>query len=197
MDNKLETLLRELEVFKIENDAHTSDHARMMLNITHETGEFLLLLIRAARAKRVLEIGTSNGYSTIWLAHAVQPLKGHVTTVERAAHKIEMARANFKRAGLESFIQIEHTDANDFMARPTREVSDFIFLDGPRQFFAAWWKQLQTMLAGGGLIVADNATTHPDEMKEFMRVVGATSGFITSVVPIGNGEFIALKENVS
>ena len=71
MNEKLTTLLAELEAFGEANDAQTTERAERMLNITRDTGEFLLLLIRAQKAKRVLEIGTSNGYSTLWLAHAV------------------------------------------------------------------------------------------------------------------------------
>ena len=68
-----------------------------MMNITHDTGEFLLLLARAVEARRILEIGTSNGYSTLWLGEAVRPLGGIVVTIEQSLAKIEMARGNFAR----------------------------------------------------------------------------------------------------
>src|SRR5512132_1668714 len=71
-----------------------------MLNLTRDTGEFLSLLVRATLARRVLEIGTSNGYSTLWLASAARAINGSVTTVEFAEHKIGLAVTNFTRAGL-------------------------------------------------------------------------------------------------
>lgn len=99
MDHGLTELLRELEEFGSTNDAATDDRSRKMLNITHDTGVFLALLVKASKAKKVLEIGTSNGYSTLWLADAVGE-GGSVTTIEQAPHKRAMAERNFQRAGL-------------------------------------------------------------------------------------------------
>jgi predicted O-methyltransferase YrrM len=80
MDDTLEALKAELERFGEANDAATTERARRMLNITRDTGEFLALLVRATGAWRVLEIGTSNGYSTLWLADAAKKIGGSVTT---------------------------------------------------------------------------------------------------------------------
>ncbi|MBI5653562.1 MAG: O-methyltransferase [Chloroflexi bacterium] len=192
MDECLAALLRELETFGETNDAQTTDHARRMLNITRDTGEFLLLLIRATGATRVLEIGTSNGYSTLWLAHAVEPRGGRVTTLEQSAFKVEMARANFQRAGLEAFIDLRVGNATDFL-RQTADSFDLIFLDSARGQYVAWWNDLQKTLAPNGLIVADNAVSHANEMTRFIEHIRQTPGFVVSIVPIGNGELLALK----
>ena len=82
-----------------------------MLNITRDTGEFLAVLVRATAARRVLEIGTSNGYFTFWLAGAVREIGGSVTTVESAEYKIGLASATFARSGLSPFITLVHDDA--------------------------------------------------------------------------------------
>jgi predicted O-methyltransferase YrrM len=71
-----------------------------MLNITRETGLFLSFLVRASKARRVLEIGTSNGYSTLWLGEAARSVGGSVVTVELSEAKIELARGTFARSGL-------------------------------------------------------------------------------------------------
>lgn len=76
MSKSLQALLSELEQFGQENDAAITDRPRRMLNITRDTGEFLRVLVQATRARRVLEIGTSNGYSTLWLAQGQRPLAG-------------------------------------------------------------------------------------------------------------------------
>src|SRR5262245_6138153 len=88
----LDSVLAELEQFGKANDASTTERARRMLNITRDTGEFLAVLVRATLARRVLEIGTSNGYATLWLASAARGIGGSVTTVEFAEHKIGLAR---------------------------------------------------------------------------------------------------------
>ena len=95
MNNELEQLLAELEQFGIANDGATNERSRKMLNITRDTGEFLAVLVRATVARRVLEIGTSNGYSTLWLASAAQAIGGSVTTVEVSDYKITLATKNF------------------------------------------------------------------------------------------------------
>jgi predicted O-methyltransferase YrrM len=77
----LDSVLVELEQFGRANDASTTERPRRMLNITRDTGEFLAVLVRATLARRVLEIGTSNGYSTLWLASAARTIGGSVTKV--------------------------------------------------------------------------------------------------------------------
>lgn len=193
-DVKLSTLLKELEQFGFENDAKAQDRSQKMLNITPDTGEFLLLLIRALKAKRVLEIGTSNGYSTLWLAQAVQPLGGQVTTLELAPHKADMARGNFQRTELLAVIDLREVDAQGFIEQQPPATFEFIFLDANRGQYVAWWPNLQRILSPGGLVVVDNAVSHAKEIENFTQLVQQTDGYITSLVPVGNGELLILKD---
>jgi hypothetical protein len=96
----LHSVLAELEQFGEANDASTTERPRRMLNITRDTGEFLAVLVIATLARRVLEIGTSNGYSTLWLADAARTIGGSVTTVELSEYKIGLASTNFTRSVL-------------------------------------------------------------------------------------------------
>src|SRR5512143_773507 len=115
--DKFDELMQELERFGAENDAQATSQSQKMRNIARATGEFLLLLIRATKVARVLEIGTSNGYSTLWLALAVQPLNGRVTTLEKSAYKDGLARANFARAEMQPWIDNQLGDAGEFLKR--------------------------------------------------------------------------------
>ena len=101
---ELEMLLTELESFGAENDRLNDDYSRRMMNIPRETGQFLQVLAMACRAQRILELGTSNGYSTLWLARAARLTGGKVTTVERLESKFALARDNFARSGLAEVI---------------------------------------------------------------------------------------------
>jgi predicted O-methyltransferase YrrM len=193
MNAELLDLLRELERFGHANDAAATDRSQKMLNITHDTGVFLALLIKAARCRGVLEIGTSNGYSTLWLADAVGDA-GRVTTVDRAAHKVELAARNFQRAGLAPRIRQITDDADRFLASCPDAAYDFIFLDSDRNQYVAWWSTLQRVLQPGCLIVVDNATSHAHELEAFSRAVAASPGILSSLVPIGNGELVILKD---
>lgn len=97
MDRALLAILDELARFGEENDARETERAKRMLNITPDTGRLLWILVQAARATRILEVGTSNAYSTIWLADAARATGGHVITLERNPDKVKLARANLAR----------------------------------------------------------------------------------------------------
>jgi predicted O-methyltransferase YrrM len=193
MTDPLETLLTELEQFGVTNDGSTNERLRKMLNITRDTGEFLVVLVKATFARRVLEIGTSNGYSTLWLASAARDIKGSVTTVEKSRYKIDLAASNFARSGLASYISQVHDDGGRVLERSAAGAFDFIFLDSERAEYPAWWPNLKRVLRLGGLIVVDNATSHPVELAPFVALVQGDAEFATSLVPMGNGEFLAVR----
>lgn len=191
MDSRLSALLRELEHFGHDNDEVKVERGERMLNITRDTGEFLRVLIRATGARRILEIGTSNGYSTLWLAEAVTPAGGMVDTLERSPFKLVMARANFTRSGLSDRIRQHAGDASAFFPLQPDAAYEFIFLDSHRPEYLGWWPQLRRLLAPGGVLVVDNATSHPHEMADFTATIRADSAFTTALVPVGKGEFVA------
>ena len=189
----LDNLLTELEQFGCDNDRATAERPRKMLNITRDTGEFLAVLVRAMLARRVLEIGTSNGYSTLWLASAARDITGSVTTVEKSQYKIDLAAKNFARSGLTSSISQVNDDAGHLLGASPDDAFDLIFLDSERPEYSGWWPNLRRVLRPGGLLVVDNATSHPAEVASFVAVVKADPEFVTSLVPVGNGEFLAVR----
>ena len=192
-DHNLPALLRELERFGQDNDASISERPRRMLNITRDTGEFLSVLVRATMARRVLEIGTSNGYSTLWLAEALAATGGQVTTLEYAEYKLALAAANFARSGLQPRITQVHDEAGAWLARAPDAGFDLVFLDSERSEYPGWWPDIRRVLRPGGLLVVDNATSHLAEMAPFVALVGADSDFSCCTVPVGNGEFLATR----
>jgi predicted O-methyltransferase YrrM len=164
-----------------------------MLNITRDTGEFLSVLVRATTARRVLELGTSNGYSTLWLASAVRATRGSVTTIELSDYKVSLARQNFSRCDLASSITLLHDDAGRVLHRSADAAFDFVFLDAERSEYPRWWPHIKRVLRAGGLLVVDNATSHAEQMAPFVRLIRADPLFTTSLVPVGDGEFLAVK----
>ncbi|HEX7553718.1 MAG TPA: class I SAM-dependent methyltransferase, partial [Geothrix sp.] len=186
-------LLIEIEQFGLNNDSTISDRPRRMLNITRDTGEFLSVLVRAMNARRVLEIGTSNGYSTLWLASAARAIGGRVTTVELSAFKAELAAANFLRSGLTLCIEQVLEDAGAALARRSPASVDLLFLDSERPEYPGWWPDLRRVLRPGGLLVVDNATSHGAQLAPFVALVEADPDFTTCLVPVGNGEFLATR----
>ena len=193
MTESLQVLLSELERFGEANDNATTERPRRMLNITRDTGEFLSVLVQATAARRVLEIGTSNGYSTLWLANAARTTGGAVTTVELSDYKVGLARQNFSRSGLAASITLVQDDAGRVLERAVDASFDLVFLDAERPEYPGWWPHLKRVLRPGGLLVVDNATSHPEQMAPFVALVKADTDFTTSLVPVGNGEFLAVK----
>ena len=193
MRKALSSLLGELERFGKRNDRAAKDISRCMLNITRETGELFLVLARAVNAKDILEIGTSNGYSTLWWAEAARASKGMVTTVEVSDWKISMAEENFRKAGLSRVIKQIRGDGGEMLGRQKASSFDIVFLDSYKDSYVGWWPDVKRVLRPGGLLVADNTLTHAGEMAGFMRLVQRSREFVSADVPVGNGELLAVK----
>ncbi|WP_368178401.1 O-methyltransferase [Aeromonas sp. R7-1] len=189
----LEQLKRELERFGEQNDGAQHSRGSKMLNITRDTGELLAMLVQTRGAQAVLEIGTSNGYSTLWLAEAVKRLGGRVTTIELDEGKRTMAAANFERAGLAPWIEQLAGEAGTLLPTLPTAGYQLIFLDSDRLHYQAWWPEIQRLLAPRGLLVVDNAISHEDEMREWMAQVRRDPDFLTSLVPVGKGEWLVVR----
>jgi predicted O-methyltransferase YrrM len=192
MDAKLRELLAELERFGKDNDAQETERGKKMLNLEPETAQLLSILVRSSGARRVLEIGTSNGYSTIWLASAAAETGGQVISVDRSAAKQAQARKNLLRAGLADHVALilaEATEAVRDLAGPF----DFVFFDGDRVTAPQQLELLVPKLAACTLIAADNALSHPDEIKGYLKAISGTEGFMHMVLPVGKGLSLAYR----
>jgi len=192
MDPALAALLDELARFGDDNDARETERPRRMLNITPDTGRLLSILVRSARATRILEVGTSNAYSTIWLADAAGETGGRVTTLESNPDKVALARANLARAGLAERVEIRTGRAADTLAGVPGPF-DFVFLDADRGNYLTYLELVLPKVVPRGLIVADNVTSHPDELADYLARVKSHPALFSVTVPVGKGEEISLK----
>ena len=182
MDRTIKNLLNELAFF-----GHTHEG---YYNISADTGQFFNILIRIAKSKNILEVGTSNGYSTIWLAEAVKQNKGKVTTIEISEHKVKMAAENFKRAEL-SNIKIVHGDALEEIPK-LKGKFDFLFLDAVKEDYINYFKLAYPKLTKNAIIVADNAIMFEKYMKDYLNHV-RNKNLLSVLVPIGSGVEFTLK----
>lgn len=185
----IDQLLERIRQDGIRNDATTAQRDRMMLNITAETGEFLDRMVRECQPGRILEIGTSNGYSTIWLARAASMCNGKVVSVDSQAWKTELAMRNVQAAELMQCVEFCTSDAGEFLSNCSPREFDFVFLDADRKRYARWAPALFRALRWGTLVV-DNATSHPDEMADFRACVDQCDELESLVLPIGKGQLI-------
>jgi predicted O-methyltransferase YrrM len=174
-----------------EHDSGQADRLRRFRNVEPETAQLLGVLARATRAARLLEIGTSNGYSTLWLADAAEAVGGHLVSVDVDGERIELARANLERAGLAAELRVQ--DAAETLAASPDGAWSFVFLDAERQAYVAYWPDLLRALAPGGLVAIDNVTSHAHEVAEVTSLIEAEPAVSTALVPIGAGVRLVVK----
>ena len=116
-----------------EHDSNQEDRLARFRNVEPEMAELLSLLVAATGARRVLEIGTSNGYSTVWLADAVDQTGGRLLSVEIDPERTALAKANLERAGLDGPTELRTTDAAELLPELEDESVDLVFLDAERR----------------------------------------------------------------
>jgi len=192
MDQKLTTFLQELSTFGRQNDGAQTERANKMLNIAPDTGRLLWILAVSTAAKRVLEIGTSNALSTIWLADAVRRVGGSVVTLERSPSKIEMARRNLAEAGVAEHVRIVEGDA----LASLKELAgpfDLVFLDADRPGYLAYLEEIVPRIRKGGLLVTDNVVSHAGELEAFLGRVKSHPELFSVTLPVGNGEELTYR----
>jgi predicted O-methyltransferase YrrM len=192
MEQHLTELLAEMERYGREHDTRETDHSRKMLNLEPDTARLVNILARSSRAKRILEIGTSNGYSTIWLASAVAESRGLVTTIDQSAEKQAMARENLRRAGLLDSVEMLQGRAGT-IARELVGPFDLVLFDGDRIGAAANLETLLLKLTPSVLLLADNVLSHPQEIAGYLDEVKKLEEFEHVVVPVGKGLSVAYR----
>jgi predicted O-methyltransferase YrrM len=168
-----------------EHDAAQADRLDRFRVLEPETAELLAWLVRATGAKDVLEIGTSIGYSTLWLADAVEAVGGTLTSVEIDSERSARARANLERAGLAAELRVE--DAAETLRASADAAWDLVFLDAERPAYAGYWPDVLRTLRPGGLIAIDNVLSHPDQVAEVLALIAAEPDIASTLVPIGAG----------
>lgn len=192
MNAQTRELLAELERRGRENDARETDRSRKMLNLQPDTARLVSILARSSKSTRVLEIGTSNGYSTTWLAAAVEPAGGHVTSIDRNPDKHTLARENLRRAGLLDRVDLLVGEATEVVGR-LKGPFDLVFFDADRTSAPEQLRLLLPKLAPEVLLLADNALSHPEEIAAYLAALEKLEHCEQTVVPVGKGLSIAYR----
>ena len=193
MDDARRRFAEELYAVSHEHDLAQADRLVRFRNVEPPTAELLGVLIRATGARRVLELGTSNGYSTLWLADAVVATGGRVVSVELDAARTELARTNLGTAGLAERVELRTEDAADVLARAQDGAWEFVFLDAERPAYPGYLPDLVRTLVPGGVLAVDNVISHEHELVEFTRLIEAEPALTQTVVPVGAGLRLAVR----
>lgn len=172
--------VKDLDAFMEEVRAHGH------LNVPPDHGRFLRLITELSKAKRVLEVGTSNGYSGLWIARGLRRTGGQLVTIEIDKGRADAARANFKKAGFDDLITLHHGDA--FKVIPNLEGDfDMVFLDAGN--FKAFFDATAPKLRPGGVLLSHNALLLRTDTQRMLDAVKDDPQWITSVVQIGSDGF--------
>ena len=192
MDPQAAAVLRRLEVEDGRERADALAREHRLRSVTPEVGRFLHLLVKLTGARNILEVGTSGGYSTIWLASAARETGGHVTTLEIDPEKVERAQRNISEAGLAGLATIVEGDA--FQTLPALAGPfDFAFLDAEKEMYLPLLEPLVGLLRSGGLLVADNLLSHAEELAPFRRAAESHPELECVLIPIPRGELLCRK----
>jgi predicted O-methyltransferase YrrM len=176
------------------NDAREQERSKKMLNLEPETAFFLSILVRSAKRQRILEIGTSNGYSTIWLAWAAQASDGHVTSIERNPDKSALAQENLSKAGLLHMVDLLCGEATEQIAQLSGPF-DCVFFDADRRSAPQQLHLLLPKLTPDVFILADNVLSHPDEIADYLAELAKLPRFERLTLPIGKGLSVAYRQS--
>ncbi len=205
MEARVLKVLRELE--------NVNDRESLFWNVPRTTGEFLNIQLRIMNARKALEIGTSNGYSGIFLAEGLSHNKGLLYTVESNSARYDAAAENFAAAGLEKYVRQIKGHAPEVLAELCADgasgdggmradgasgdasggLFDFIFIDATKIEYKSYIEILIPKLRTGGVIIADNCISHSGEVQEYVAYLNARPDLQNVLLTFDNGLLFSLK----
>lgn len=170
-----------------QHDARQADRLRRYRNIEAESAKLLGMLVRTQHSQHILEIGTSTGYSTLWLAEAAKSVSAKVQTLEINAFRSAQAKKYAEEFGLEEYIDFWVGDAADYLTESVEQF-DLILLDAERGSYVSYWHDLKRLLKPtGGTLIIDNVISHTAEVKPLLELIKQDENFMSTILPVGAG----------
>ena len=153
-------------------DDMQDNQARGMGNILPEDGRLMRMFVETIDAKRVVELGTSNGYSAMWFFLALRSTGGTLTTHDIDPKRIAMSKENFRRAGVESLVTIVEGDAHETIKNLKGPI-DVVLLDAEKEGFCDYLEKLLPLVRKGGLIFAHDSSGQAHMMEDYFKAIAA------------------------
>lgn len=161
--------------------------------IGKQTGAYLRNLIREKQPKQILEIGTSVGYSTLWLAEGAKECGAKIDTIEIEEFKAKMALKHFKEANVDDIIAV-HVESFEETAKHWREKIDVLFLDANKNGYLKAFQLFEPYLSPRAIVVADNVIDMRDRLQNFLHHMQNHPDFDTEILPMDHGLLVARKK---
>ncbi len=185
LDDRVRAVLARLEEEDRRESEEDVPYDERSLAVGPESGRLLFALVAPNAGCEVLEIGASRGYSTVWLAAAARILGGRVVSLEFDSRKVEAWKRNIAEAGLEEWAELLEGDARELLPA-LEEGFDVVFLDAWKDDYEKYFELARTKLDPGGVIVADNVTSHRD-LAGYVDARQGDPTLVSVTVPVGNG----------
>lgn len=166
--------------------------AKQYTNIAPENGQFLSILIRTIQAQNVLEVGTSNGYSAIWIAAALKETGGRLISLEFDPARAAEAQTHLQEVGLDAIVDVRIGNALDEIPK-CDATFDLVFLDAEKNEYRRYLELVLPDIRPGGLIVADDTVTMRDEMPDYIEFVFNTPLLNSVDIPLDDGVILSYK----
>ena len=169
-------------------------------NLDRESANFLNTLIKINNSKNVVEIGTSNGYSGIWIFKALKETKGKLTTLEFWEKRQSIARKNFKICCPEIKVEakigsaiVTLEDMLDEIKINKRDKFDFVFIDANKKEYIKYFNLIDEMLSDKGIILADNILSHYEKVEDYVKNLFENKNYQSQILTIGTGMMLSRK----
>ncbi len=188
---RIRARMRELEVQDARDREDGTPRAHRLRQIPPETGRFIALMAAGTLPGDWIEIGTSAGYSTLWLSLACNETGREVTTFEVSPEKIELAQETFRSAGVEGLVHLIQGDARQHLDQ--YEHIAFCFLDAAKDVYLDCYEIVVPNLVKGGLLIADNAINLEDQLRTMLDRALADERVDGMIVPVGKGQLVCRK----
>jgi caffeoyl-CoA O-methyltransferase len=183
--------MRRLETLDAADRQDGTPRLQRLRQVSHETGQFLAILAAGAPRGAVIEIGTSGGYSTLWLAIACALRGDRIKTFEILPEKVKLARRTFEGAGVLRRVHLVEGDARDHLSEQTGIA--FCFLDAEKDIYEECYELIVPSLVAGGILVADNVISHQDELGSFVQAARLDAKVDSVIVPLGQGLLVSRR----
>ena len=161
-------------------------------NISRQTAVFISMLIKLSGTKTALEIGTSNGYSTLWIAQALSQTNGHLTTIEFWDKRQKIAVENLEKHGLLDYV----TPVTGRALTVLKELNikpDFVFIDANKKEYIEYFELIDKMINKGSVILADNILTHYKKVEDYVNALFDNPSYQSQILPFGAGMMLSYK----
>lgn len=165
-------------------------------NVDRKSANFLNLAVKMINAKSALEIGTSNGYSSIWIAKALKETRGRLITIEYWEKRMSLARENFKKTGVDDIIVPVVGDAVQILADMKKEDKlrfDFIFVDANKAEYIEYFNSFDSLLEKNGVIIADNILSHYKKTKDYVEELMNNKNYQSQILNFEAGMMLSKK----